>query len=206
MVLTFCIFFYSVVCGIYQSISHLKTFIRQIKYVSSDIKARMNQIETLSMLTLCESDQLSNELHSTKYFNVKFNAIHSNGSSSTAAAAATVAAGKNIDVNDNDNNKGHSNCLDNATETVQRMKSVTFGSDVESSMPSIATYFSIIHDNQHKKMKSVQHLFSTIGPILIKLESLVLDTSTGELDNMRLYYNFWENQLFELLIRYFELP
>lgn len=157
----------------------------------------MNQIETLSMFTLCENDQLSNELHSGKFSsNGKLNAIHSNGSTPLEPTS------------DNDVNGANEteHCLDNATETEQRtMKSVTFVSDVEPYIPSIATYFCIIHDNQHRKMKNVQNLFSTVGPILIKLESLVLDTSTGELDNMRLYYNFWENQLFELLIRYFEL-
>lgn len=164
----------------YQLISRLETFIRQIKYVSSDIKNRMNQIEILSMLTLCEDDSISNEIHSA--VNGKLNAIHLDD--------ATI-----------DDDKQLQYCLD-VTEHERQAKSVTFSCDAHH-IPSIATYFSIIHDNQHRKMKNVENLFSTVGPILIKLESLVLDTNTGELDNMHLYYNFWENQLLELLIRYF---
>lgn len=168
-------------CVIFKLISRLEMFIKQMKYVSLDIKTRMNQIETLSMLTLDESDHLSNELHSVEFLNGKLNAMLSNGSTM---------------------NEQQHHYLGTETENEHRMKSVTFACDAPYT-PSIATYFSIIHDNQHRKMKNVENLFSTVGPILIKLESLVLDTSTGELDNMRLYYSFWENQLFELLIRYF---
>lgn len=159
----------------------------------------MNQIETLSMLTLSKSDHLSNEFHSVEFSEFS---MRSNGGASTA--------------NDEDNRQ---QCLDTNETTIQPMKSVTFAkvtrttetdtdADVTENIqliPSIASYFSIIHDNQRRKIKNVENLFKTIGPILIKLESLVLDTSTGELDNMRLYYTYWENQLFELLIRYFEL-
>lgn len=180
----------------YQLISSLETFIRQIKYVSSDIKTRMHQIEMLSMLTLCENDHLPNELCSGK-----FNSTPATGSPVNehqhcltsgvvgAAAAATAVAVAITDVNENE----------------QSTKSVTFALEEQHRVPLIASYFSIIHDNQHRKMKDVENLFTAIGPILIKLESLVLDTSTGELDNMRLYYSYWENELFELLIRYFEL-
>lgn len=143
-----------------------------------DIKSRMNQCETLSILTLSESDQLSTELHS---INGKLNSMLSTGPSSDGQ---------------------HPHCLDNKMELP--VKSVTFVHDAQH-IPSIVAYFSIIDDNQHRKMKTVEHLFSAVGPILIKLESLVLDTSTGESDNMRLYYDFWEQQLFELLIRYCRL-
>lgn len=136
------------------------------------------------MLTLCESDHLSNELYAVEFLNGKFNSMLTNGSSAD----------------------GQQHCLDATGTRPPEMRNVTFddGADVQCT-PSIAAYFCIIHDNQTRKMKNVEHLFRAIGPILIKLESLVLDTSTGELDNMHLYYDFWQHQLFELLIRYFEL-
>lgn len=136
------------------------------------------------MLTLCESDHLSNELYAVEFRNGKFNSMLTNGSSTD----------------------GQQHCLDATGTRPPEMRNVTFddGADVQCT-PSIAAYFCIIHDNQTRKMKNVEHLFRAIGPILIKLESLVLDTSTGELDNMHLYYDFWQHQLFELLIRYFEL-
>lgn len=167
---------------------------------------RMNQIETLSMFIMTECDDLPNDFRSTEISNGKSSSIRDNGSS--------IA---------NDDGDGHEkHCLDANESTAQPMKSVKFATltcaatdtdaDVDADtaadkrhIPSIAAYFSIIHDNQHRKMKNVENLFRTIGPILIKLESLVLDSSTGELDNMCLYYDFWEQQLFELLIRYFEL-
>lgn len=176
----------------YQLISSLETFIRQIKYVSSDIKTRMHQIEMLSMLTLCENDHLPNELCSGKFNSTPATGSSVNEHQHCLTSGVVVAATTAVAVSDVNKNE-------------QSTKSVTFALEEQHRVPLIATYFSIIHDNQHRKMKDVENLFTAIGPILIKLESLVLDTSTGELDNMRLYYSYWENQLFELLIRYFEL-
>lgn len=44
-------------------------------------------------------------------------------------------------------------------------------------------------------------LYEMIGPILMKLESLVTQTSTGRAPYMQLYYSYWENKVFKALIR-----
>lgn len=106
--------------------------IRQIKYISSDIRARISKFKILSLLARNQSDQpLSSQ-----------------------------------------------------------------------PIPSITAYFTIVHANQYKNMNYVGNLFKTVGPMLIKLEFLVLGTKSGELDNMCFYYSYWETQLYKLVSRY----
>lgn len=78
------------------------------------------------------------------------------------------------------------------------------GDDDDSGMqivPSIATYFANINAHHAEKIELVHVLFKTVEPMLIKLECIVLESNSGQLENMCLYYAFWENQLLELLIR-----
>lgn len=70
-------------------------------------------------------------------------------------------------------------------------------------IPSIALYFSNVRANQDKKLKIVANLLKMIGPMIMKLESLVLDAEKYDLNNVCLYYDSWETQIFNLLIRYF---
>lgn len=44
-------------------------------------------------------------------------------------------------------------------------------------------------------------LYEMIGPILMKLESIVTQTSTGRAPYMQLYYSYWENKVFKALVR-----
>ena len=52
------------------------------------------------------------------------------------------------------------------------------------------------------KMKEFLKIYGEIGPLLMKLESLVLQTSTGSSELMSYYYNTWEKKVFNSLIRY----
>lgn len=77
------------------------------------------------------------------------------------------------------------------------------GDNGEQIIPSIATYFADINAKHCEKIELIDVLFKTVAPILIKLECIVLESNSGQFENMCLYYTFWENQLLELLIRYF---
>lgn len=44
-------------------------------------------------------------------------------------------------------------------------------------------------------------LYEMIGPILMKLESTVTQTSTGKAPYMELYYSYWESKIFKALIK-----
>lgn len=62
-------------------------------------------------------------------------------------------------------------------------------------------YFAALHEVQKRRMLELQRRYESIGPLLIKLESLVLGTATGESFKMRLYYRHWEAATFSGLVR-----
>lgn len=61
-------------------------------------------------------------------------------------------------------------------------------------------YFSKLYLVRNEKVSRMKKLLESIGPILIKLESLILGTFTGESAKMKQYYVYWEGQIFQLLI------
>lgn len=69
-------------------------------------------------------------------------------------------------------------------------------------IPSVASYLSIVRAVQDAKLNIVSNLLRMIGPTIKKLQSLVLDAEKFELNNVCLYYDSWETQIFNSLIRY----
>lgn len=51
------------------------------------------------------------------------------------------------------------------------------------------------------KVSQMKKVFDSIGPTLIKLESIILNTFTGESNKMRQSYVFWEKEMYNSLIK-----
>lgn len=66
---------------------------------------------------------------------------------------------------------------------------------------SCIEYFKLVKRRRIEKTAQIQKLYDSVGPLLIKLESLVLATSTGLADKMKFYYKFWEKQALQAIIR-----
>lgn len=62
-------------------------------------------------------------------------------------------------------------------------------------------YFAALDEAQAQQVAKLRRRYDSIGPLLIKLESLVLGTATGESFKMRLYYQHWEGATFSGLVR-----
>lgn len=62
-------------------------------------------------------------------------------------------------------------------------------------------YFTKLDLVRNEKISRMKKLFETVGPILVKLESLILGTFTGESPKMKQYYVFWEKELFMLIVK-----
>lgn len=62
-------------------------------------------------------------------------------------------------------------------------------------------YFSMLDAVRNHRMTDLKRRYESIGPLLIKLESLVLGTATGESFKMSLYYRDWEGATFASLLR-----
>lgn len=63
-------------------------------------------------------------------------------------------------------------------------------------------YFRALELERNAKTTKLAKLYDSIGPILIKLESLVLSAFTGKCPEMKYYYNYWEKQVFACFTRY----
>lgn len=155
--------------------------VAQIGIVSSDIRGRIEKIETFSLLKL-----------------------KGKGPGLTTMAKAAIGmrlltpmatAGK---VQVADENATAATAM-TQNELGPPGKNVTFA---ECPTLPIREYFHLIDQHRDEKVRKMKELFESIGPILIKLESLILGTFTGESTKMKLCYAYWENELFGLLIRY----
>ncbi|KAH8358423.1 hypothetical protein KR093_000053 [Drosophila rubida] len=61
-------------------------------------------------------------------------------------------------------------------------------------------YFELLEASRNHKAARMKQLYDSLGPVLIKLESLVLGTFTGRSEKMRNYYEFWEEETFKCII------
>lgn len=92
-------------------------------------------------------------------------------------------------------NSVHDNTIDS---NAKRTKSVAFIDNVP--LPPIEMYFSDIYANKKCQQKIINNLIESIGANLIKLESSILGTHTGQSSHMKLYYIYWEKKLLKSLI------
>lgn len=93
-----------------------------------------------------------------------------------------------------------SNSVKHEDDSVKK-KSISFPSDDEGLLPC-KEYFQKLISIRDEKTGRIKKLYDSIGPILIKLESLILGTYSGESDKMILYYEHWEKEAFACLIRF----
>ncbi|CAG9821168.1 unnamed protein product [Phaedon cochleariae] len=61
-------------------------------------------------------------------------------------------------------------------------------------------FFGQMNDNRTEKISKMMKTYQSIGPILIILEAIVLNTNTGRSPKMVHYYAFWEGEIFKALI------
>nr|XP_034835442.1 dynein heavy chain 10, axonemal [Maniola hyperantus] len=62
------------------------------------------------------------------------------------------------------------------------------------------TYFVEVENERLDRVAMLSHLYDRIGPNLMKLEYLILGTSTGRSAVMSSYYTFWEKKIFKCLV------
>uniref|UniRef100_A0A182K9N2 Uncharacterized protein n=1 Tax=Anopheles christyi TaxID=43041 RepID=A0A182K9N2_9DIPT len=74
--------------------------------------------------------------------------------------------------------------------------------ETDDSVKPCRDYFDALEKDRNAKTIKLLQLYDSIGPILIKLESLVLGTFTGECPEMKYYYNHWEKQVFGCFTRF----
>ncbi|XP_076804944.1 dynein axonemal heavy chain 10-like [Clavelina lepadiformis] len=66
-------------------------------------------------------------------------------------------------------------------------------------LPSIKEFFEFIENERAKDMDALSRKYRAIGPLLTKMEGLVVHTNTGKSPKLHKYYEHWEKQMFDAL-------
>ena len=62
-------------------------------------------------------------------------------------------------------------------------------------------FFDYIEDETTKDVEDAVQRFHCVGPLLIKMEGVVVNTSTGRAPQMRNYYKYWETKIFDTITK-----
>ena len=66
---------------------------------------------------------------------------------------------------------------------------------------SLQEYLEFLEKLRTHETESLARKYRAIGPLLTKMEGLVAHTNTGKSPKMRLYYSYWENRIFQSLLK-----
>ncbi|KAM7359342.1 dynein heavy chain at 89D isoform 2-T2 [Cochliomyia hominivorax] len=61
-------------------------------------------------------------------------------------------------------------------------------------------YIERLEQTRTEKCSRIKKIYDSLGPVLIKLESLVLGTFTGRSEKMRNYYVYWEEETYKCIL------
>lgn len=162
---------------------HLKTLrsmVAQIGFTGDDIRHKMHELEQFSLFVLGTAhDQKPKK--STLTYTLR------EPSSSARGAGDTKT--------------------DAAPNDTKRESKVSFAADVDDAglagkcLPC-RQFFEALDIDRNVKVSRMKKIYDSIGPTLIKLESLILGTYTGDTEKMQQYYVYWEREIFRLLLRW----
>ena len=151
----------------------LSAIVLQIGIMGSDIRGKVNKLESFSLFEK-EKDSVGKGLGDDTVMPV---------------ILKSSKLGKSSETPDD---------LDNAKI---RKKSVRIA-DRDDKVKPCLEYFKSLELERNDKTNRIQKLYDSIGPAMIKLESLILGSFTGESDKMSFYYTHWEKELFAALMRF----
>ena len=66
---------------------------------------------------------------------------------------------------------------------------------------SLQEYFEHIEQERVKDLEIMARKYRAIGPLLTKMEGLVVNTNTGRSPKLARYYAYWERKVFEALTK-----
>ncbi|KAM4707116.1 dynein axonemal heavy chain 10 [Discoglossus pictus] len=68
-------------------------------------------------------------------------------------------------------------------------------------LPGVKEFFEYIDNERSKDLEVMTRKYSAIGPLLTKMEGLVVHTNTGKDPKMSLYYAYWERKIYSALTK-----
>ncbi|KAF3820597.1 hypothetical protein GH733_005142 [Mirounga leonina] len=71
----------------------------------------------------------------------------------------------------------------------------------EEDLPGVKEFFEHIEQERAKDVDHMVRWYLTIGPLLTKVEGLVIHTNTGKAPKLASYYEYWEHKIYEVLTK-----
>uniref|UniRef100_UPI000FC45FB7 Dynein axonemal heavy chain 10 n=1 Tax=Bos taurus TaxID=9913 RepID=UPI000FC45FB7 len=71
----------------------------------------------------------------------------------------------------------------------------------EDELPGVKEFFEHIERERAKDVDHMVRWYLAIGPLLTKVEGLVIHTNTGKAPKLASYYEYWENRIYEVLTK-----
>ncbi|XP_062558011.1 dynein axonemal heavy chain 10 isoform X2 [Armigeres subalbatus] len=196
-----------------QFMKSLSSMVSQIGHISSAIKSQIDKLESFTMfemevpldrakekrtaaaeIVLKAPSQPKESAHPHHHHHHHRHSSHQHSQQATAGPSAVVGASQA-----EDNSAGEQQTKPPAKKP--KRVSIRDGPPDDGVRPC-RDYFQALELERNAKTTKLAKLYDSIGPILIKLESLVLGTFTGECRQMKYYYNYWEKQVFACFTRF----
>lgn len=150
----------------------LKSIVSQINYIRVDIQNRIDQMRKFNIFAIDAS--LS---HRTETI-IQFDAVENSDDSASS---------------DNEQVK-----IIRITKSVESTREEQ--GDCGAGTFHCQGYVERLEQYRTEQCSHMKRIYDSLGPVLIKLESLVLGTFTGRSVKMREYYVYWEQENFKCLL------
>uniref|UniRef100_A0A670YVL6 Dynein axonemal heavy chain 10 n=1 Tax=Pseudonaja textilis TaxID=8673 RepID=A0A670YVL6_PSETE len=66
-------------------------------------------------------------------------------------------------------------------------------------LPGVKDYFEFVKRERARDMEHLVRKYTSVGPLLTKMEGLVVNTNTGKASRLAAYYAFWEKKIYQSL-------
>lgn len=162
----------------------LRSMVAQIGFTGDDIRQKLYDLEQFSLFVLGNANEQKPKVSALTY---------------TLREPSTSARGGEVKTT------VHDAATADKTSTKRESK-VSFAADVSDAgekkkILPCREFFQALEIDRNVKVSRMKNIYDSIGPTLIKLESLILGTYTGDTEKMQQYYVYWEREIFRLLLR-----
>ncbi|KAH8382819.1 hypothetical protein KR009_005420 [Drosophila setifemur] len=148
----------------------LTSIVSQINFIRLDLRSRIDQIKNFNLFNL--DDELQTTLsHPPR--------------DTLGAQRFTTSTGENLTI---------------ITMEQELASQQTSDKNCGSMVYPCQGYFELLEASRNRKTAQMKRLYDSLGPVLIKLESLVLGTFSGRSDRMKTYYEYWEEETFKCIV------
>lgn len=158
----------------------LQSIVSQINYIRIDIRNRINEIKKFNIFSIDENNE-------------------------SEAVNQSDIAGKQQP------NKEDFKDIDSADSApkIEIIRVQESSESVQSESKECGTriyycqgFMERLNQARTEKCSHMKTIYDSLGPVLVKLESLVLGTYTGRSEKMRDYYVFWEGETYKCILEY----